>query len=150
LNAMALDLARWLDVEFSISADSVPYSVSKGGIFLKDAATLAGLGIIGKNNLLITPEFGSRVRLKALFLDVALEPTDPIDFAPCQGCDVRCWSACPKDAFRKGAYGKPFCQGQMAIDEANLVRIENWKPDGSADKVVKYCRACELACPVVR
>jgi epoxyqueuosine reductase len=35
----------------------LPYKVEEGGMFLKDAATLAGLGIIGKNNLLITPEF---------------------------------------------------------------------------------------------
>jgi epoxyqueuosine reductase len=33
------------------------YKVEEAGMFLKDAATLAGLGIIGKNNLLITPEF---------------------------------------------------------------------------------------------
>lgn len=36
------------------------------------------------NNLVITPEFGPRTRLGALFLEVELEPTGPIDFNPCE------------------------------------------------------------------
>jgi len=36
------------------------------GLYLKDAAALAGIGPIGKNNLLITKTFGSQVRLRAL------------------------------------------------------------------------------------
>jgi hypothetical protein len=58
----------------------LPYRVEHGGTLFKDAAALAGLGTIGKNNLVITPEYGPHVRLKAMFLDVDLEPTGPIGF----------------------------------------------------------------------
>jgi len=90
-----------LNEEFSINARPLSYRIEEGGIFLKDAAALAGLGIIGKNNLLITPEYGPRVRLRALFLDLDLEPTGPIDFAPGEACDMPCRRACPQKAFRK-------------------------------------------------
>jgi epoxyqueuosine reductase len=108
------------------------------------------LGVIGKNNLLITPEFGPRVRLRALFLDVALEPTGPADFDPCAGCDMPCRRACPQKAFRGGSYSRDLCDMQMGEDETNEVIIENWGNDDSPSTVRKYCRACELACPVAR
>ena len=88
---------------FEIAAQPLPYHVEKGGIFLKDAAMLAGLGIIGANNLLITPQFGPRVRLRALFLDCELAaPTGPLNFSPCDGCNQPCWEACPQQAFVSG------------------------------------------------
>jgi epoxyqueuosine reductase len=103
----------------------LPYKVEEGGVFLKDAATLAGLGMIGKNNLLITPEFGPRVRFKALFLDVDLEPTSPIDFTPCEGYDMPCRRVCPQEAFRNVSYSRALCDTQMGEDVANEVIIEN-------------------------
>lgn len=148
LISMAKSLKRWMKKEFGISARPLPYKVEEGGIFLKDAAVLAGLGIIGKNNLLITPKFGPRVRLRALFLDVDLEPTGPIDFSPCEACDMPCRQACPQKAFRNGSYCMPFCDERMEKDAANEVIVSNWEIDGSPGKVIKYCRACELVCPV--
>ena len=48
-------LVRWLNHEHAIIGRGVPYPIAKGGFFVKDAAVLAGLGVIGRNNLLITP-----------------------------------------------------------------------------------------------
>lgn len=132
---MAKSMSKCLREEFSIRVWPLPYHVEKGGIFLKDAAALAGLGIIGKNNLLITPEFGPRVRLRALFLDVIIEPTGPIDFNPCEACNnMPCRHTCPQKAFKDGSYSRILCNEQMKRDEANKGIF------------VKYCRACELAC----
>jgi epoxyqueuosine reductase len=47
-------LRTWLGEELGISALSLPYQIEFGGAFLKDSAALAGLGIIGKHNLLVT------------------------------------------------------------------------------------------------
>jgi epoxyqueuosine reductase len=120
--------------------------LEEGGVLLKDASVLAGLGVIGKNNMLLTPQHGPRVRLRAMFLDVALEPTGPTDFNPCGECSAPCFDACPQQAFRSGRYERKYCQIQMRKDEDNP-HYYNDRPEGIH---VRYCRACELACPVGR
>lgn len=148
LIGIAKNLQQWMKKEFRIHASPLPYRVEQGGILLKDAAVLAGLGIIGKNNLVITPEYGPHVRLRALFLDVEVEPTGPTDFNPCEGCDMPCRRACPQKAFRNGSYSRALCDLQMGEDEANEVIVENSEIGDSLSNYRKYCRACELACPV--
>jgi epoxyqueuosine reductase len=139
-------LKKWLVEEMDIQARSLRYQIEKGGIFLKDASVLAGIGVIGKNNLLLTPQFGPRVRLRAMFLDVELQPTGLLDFDPCADCDIPCFRACPQDAFRSGTYERKYCVIQMQADEANKATINN-DPD---TWYIRYCRACELSCPVAR
>jgi epoxyqueuosine reductase len=148
LARIAGDLCGWLAGEFAVSTQPLPYQVHDGGVYLKDAAALAGLGVIGRNNLLITPEYGPRVRLRALFIDVDLEPSGPIKFSPCEGCEMPCQKACPRRAFVSGVYSKALCNVQMMADEAKKVLSHAWRDAASPAAVVKYCRACELACPV--
>ena len=64
-------IVKWVRKKHAIEAAEVPYQVERNGVFLKDAAILAGLGVMGRNNLLITPDFGPRVRLRAFLLDAA-------------------------------------------------------------------------------
>jgi epoxyqueuosine reductase len=131
-----------------IDARALPYHVEHGGVFLKDAAVLAGIGIVGENNLLVTPEFGPRVRLRALFLNTDLEQTGPISFDPCPDCPRPCRAACPQDAFSDGSYSRKRCSRQMAADAAAPQRISRLRPGGVTVTVIRYCRACELACVV--
>ncbi len=144
-------LRIWMGEELGIKALSLPYQIEYGGAFLKDSAHLAGLGVIGKHNLLITPEFGTRVRLRGIFIEAELEPTGPLDFDPCNGCDMPCHKACPREAFRSGAFERPLCK------EENDYRYDNEEMlDGSimgikeASMVMKPCRYCELACSVAQ
>jgi epoxyqueuosine reductase len=60
----------------------------KRGIYLKDAAVLAGFGCIGMNNLMITPQFGPRQRIRVLLVNTVLPSTGSMDFDPCNGCDM--------------------------------------------------------------
>ncbi len=143
-------LAQWVKDEFNIKAQLLPYHVARGSVFLKDAAMLAGLGVVGANNLLITPEFGSRIRLRALSLDTKLEPTGPIDFSPCDSCDMSCRTACPQKAFAQGSYSRDLCMRQMRMDEVNRVIIEKDVEEDLPRACVKYCRICELTCPIGR
>jgi epoxyqueuosine reductase len=151
LRMQSRQLRIWMGEELGIKALSLPYQVEYGGVFLKDSAHLAGLGVIGKHNLLVTPEFGTRVRLRGIFIEAELEPTGPIDFDPCTGCDMPCHRACPRDAFRSGAFERPLCRLENDEREANLEVL-----DGSImgidepSKVMKPCRFCELACPVAQ
>lgn len=150
LMELSKSLKEWLADGLGIQARSLAYQVEKGGILLKDSAALAGLGAIGKNNLLITPQYGPRVRLRALFLDADLAPTGPPDYDPCRGCDMPCRAACPMDAFRNGDYGRPFCTEKMRENEANEVLVEKWAGSDTPSRVVKYCRSCETSCPVAQ
>jgi epoxyqueuosine reductase len=79
---------------------ALPYQVEYGRAFLKDSAHPAGLGVIDKNNLLVTPHFGTRVRLQGNFVEAELKPTGPLDFDPFTGCDRHCHRACPREAFQ--------------------------------------------------
>ena len=142
-------LRKWLKDNFDIEAAPLPYPVEKGGIFLKDAAVLAGLGVIGENNLLITPEYGTRVRLRALFLEAELQPADPIDFAPCQDCIRPCHRACPENAFRNGSYDVTLCEPEMHRNRTTFYPVKGEVVGiDSPCQVTKFCRECEFSCPV--
>jgi epoxyqueuosine reductase len=155
-------LSDWVEENFDIKTHKLPYHVEKGGIFLKDAAVMAGLGCIGKNNLLVTPQFGPRVRLRAMILDAQVDPTGPVQFDPCDGCKEPCRRACPQKAYsdivfssiemgmltlpgRNGCYSRATCNIQMEKDiaDAEILPAES---TGEPGKRIKYCRRCEFAC----
>src|SRR6056297_554513 len=60
----------------------------------KTAATRSGLGWVGKNGLLVTPEFGPRVRLGTVLTDWDLPVGEPVTKSGCLSCDL-CVKACP-------------------------------------------------------
>ncbi len=64
-------------------------------------ARLAGMGFIGRHNLLVTPRFGAAVRLVSVFTDALLEPDEPIA-GNCGDCDA-CRLACPAGAIGESA-----------------------------------------------
>jgi epoxyqueuosine reductase len=149
LRKLSKQLRIWLGEDLGISALSLPYQIEVGGAFLKDAAVLAGLGVIGKNNLLVTPECGSHVRLRGIFMEAELEPTGPIDYDPCNGCDRPCHSACPRGAFRSGSYERALCKMEMDQNDADVKKLAGSIMGIEKDcDVIKYCRSCELTCPV--
>jgi epoxyqueuosine reductase len=171
-------LAAWIEEAFGIKAHRMPYWVEKGGIYLKDTAVLAGLGCIGKNNLLVTPELGPRVRLRGMLLEDELTPTGPVAFDPCADCSEWCRKACPQNAFdrivlspaeagmytlpgRDGCFGRAKCYVQMDKDvEDSDMAVAKGLLSGldkralaaeeisRTEKRIKWCRRCELACPV--
>ncbi len=147
-NRMLFDISekliQWMGEAFGVTARPLPYQVRTGGVYLKDAAVLAGLGVIGANNLLITRDFGPRVRLGALLLDADVEPGNPLDFSPCEGCGKPCIDLCPKGAFPDGTFSRPQCMKQMNDDEARACGSDG----ASGPTHVAYCRLCELACLV--
>lgn len=60
----------------------------------------AGLGELGRNGLLITPQYGPRVRLCKIFTDLPLETDKPIEFGvkeTCKECKL-CAENCEVDA----------------------------------------------------
>ena len=136
------NLIEWLKNNYQLDASSLPYYAEYGGVFLKDTAVYAGLGIIGKNNLLINPEWGPRIRLRAILLNAEFQPNKPLqNFSPCDACNIKCQSACPKNCFAQGFYNRDNCITQLNTDKAKSMQ-------NSKNPFIKFCRSCEFACPV--
>jgi len=134
-------LIAWLGKELGIRAFDLPYHPHR-----KDAAVLAGLGMIGRNNLLLAAGLGPRLRLRGLILEAELPPTPRDRIDPCAGCPAPCWSACPQEAFAREVFSRERCNLQMEEDRAAAVREAPGGP-GRTGLLIRYCRACELACP---
>jgi len=79
----------------------------------KHAAVLAGLGRLGRNSLLITPEFGPRVRLACLLTEAPLAETPPIQKDLCTNCNV-CIRECPAQAIQEPEPGQPYTLNRFA------------------------------------
>ena len=158
------EMAAWVEKEFGMGAHLLPYHLEKGGIFFKDAAVLAGFGCIGRNNLLITPQYGPRVRAWALLLDEDLPPTGPAAFNPCLECDGPCRRVCPRKAFDRvahasadlgmeslpgldGCYDRELCRPETEknVEDKEFIRLEG---EEKPAWTIKFCRLCEFACPV--
>ena len=54
-SSITRELSAWLEETFSVKSYRPPYFIESTGIFLKDSAVLAGLGCIGRNNMVVTP-----------------------------------------------------------------------------------------------
>ncbi len=115
LECISFQLARRLeDVGYNVIAIPAtnvwrfrPYKNIEGS-FTPDlsnihAAAAAGLGEIGYNGLLLTPEFGPRQRFCCLVTDAPLVPDPLYDGPPlCDMCG-ECVRHCPMDVFNKEA-----------------------------------------------
>lgn len=113
-----------------------------------DAAARAGLGVLGMNGLLITPECGSFVFLGEVVTDADYEtvtgfhvPDFPAEPPLCEECGA-CVAACPaecKGGAREGCLSAlTQKKGDLTDEEAHAIR---------AGGLVWGCDACQLACP---
>ncbi len=101
LDRLALDLATLVE---NLGAQALPAAASqlvdwqnqRGHLSHKRVAVGAGLGWLGRNNLLVTPRFGAQVRLVTILTDLGLEPDHPIENG-CGSCRA-CIAACPAKA----------------------------------------------------
>ncbi|MHA1467314.1 MAG: 4Fe-4S binding protein [Promethearchaeota archaeon] len=115
----------------------IGFHLYKPGLYLKDAAALAGIGPIGKNNLLITKTFGSQVRLRALVTVAELSYGTPIHESDyCNNCRL-CVDSCPAGALEGGQYNKELCNNYCLENLKNL-----------SENTVIWCNICIEACPI--
>ena len=107
------------------------------------AACLAGLGVLGKNGLLITPDYGSYVFIGCIATTAVLPAAD----APIRSCEAcgACFAACPTGALRAEGYDMARClshisqkKGELSPEETVLLRD---------NRCLWGCDACQDACP---
>mgnify|MGYP001826822100 CR=1 FL=1 len=143
------ELVAWLFGIHGVRAQPLAYQVEKGGVYLKDAAVFAGLGLLGKNNLLLDRKWGPRVRLRAVLIEGRLPSTGPLEnFDPCHRCAMPCRKACPENAFAQRKYDRQLCIKRLESDRAQPIESGQTDSEGFPILVTDWCRRCELACPV--
>ncbi len=69
----------------------------------RHAALLAGLGTFGVNNMILTPEYGPRVRFGSIFSTAELTPNAVLETELCTRC-MLCVKKCPSNAINKEDY----------------------------------------------
>lgn len=149
LREVSESIKQWFRETYDLAALPLPYHVERGGVFLKDAAVLSGMGVIGRNNLLLHPQWGPRIRLRSILLEGDFQTTETLEgFAPCETCEGFCLKACPMEAFPHEKYRWTICVDQINANVDNKVPDGEIGENGTRNPVIKYCRACELACPV--
>ena len=110
----------------------------------KLAAHLAGLGWIGKNCLLITPEFGPRVRLASVLTDCKLDSGTRMD-GRCGDCRA-CVDVCPAGAIR----GVVFDDAEGVGARLDVRACGSYR-DGDvagAKRGAHVCGLCMAVCPM--
>ncbi len=125
-------------------------------VHAKAAATMAGLGWIGKHTLCITPQLGPRVRWCCIVTDAVLPYDEPYTKDLCLGCDDLCIKACPTKAIIPG-YSQGVEPGKKVDFEKCIISQEMLaEPDEGWQKYAKKytkrgfteCLICHDACPV--
>jgi epoxyqueuosine reductase len=82
----------------------------RGILSLKHAGVLAGLGVLGRNTLLMNEKFGNMIWLGAILVSIDLEP-DPV--ASYEGCDSECTlciDSCPQHALDGITINQKLCR----------------------------------------
>jgi len=111
-------------------------------------AIQAGLGECGRHGMLITPEFGPRVRIAKVFTDLPLTADRPVSFGVREFCDRcrRCSRSCPPKAIPDNApsYDKPSISclsgvKKWTVDPEKCFRF--WAAQGTD------CSICIRVCP---
>jgi epoxyqueuosine reductase len=103
----------------------------------KHAASLAGLGSFGHNNVLLTPEYGPRVRFTSIFTTAKMPPDRINKKDLCTHC-LLCVKNCPVEAIPgKGDFPPPVDKRLCAIRSAKL-----------RDEYRSPCGICIKVCPV--
>ena len=111
LNKGVYDLAAFLKKEgyraFPLPSQGTPVDQRflRPLFSFKEAAVWAGMGSLGWHTMLITPEYGPRVRLACLLTDTPLESSPKARKNYCLQCGA-CLRICPATALKKPAEGE--------------------------------------------
>jgi reductive dehalogenase len=110
-------------------------------VILPAVAWQAGLGELGRHGYLISPRFGSRIRLGAVTTDMPLSTDQPIKFGVqdfCKKC-LKCAINCPSGSIPQG--GKEYVRGVEKWQLEMETCFKYWRIIGTD------CGLCMKVCP---
>lgn len=139
LDRLALRLASFIEKEgyraLPIPASQIiDWKNQRAHLSHKKLGRLAGLGWIGRNNLLVNPQLGSRFRLVTVLTDFPL-PLDSIIEGDCGQC-FRCLNVCPAGAIHEN----PLDFNHIACFE----KLDEFRKKGLVGQHI--CGICVKAC----
>jgi epoxyqueuosine reductase QueG len=128
------------------ASDRTDPDTLRGDFPHKTASTLAGLGWVGRNCQLVTPELGPWVRLGTVFTDLPLPTGRAVDRSRCGSC-MECVDACPTGALTGGEWA-PGIDRAMILDAWSCDR---WKQENYSEFNDGHnCGICTAVCPIGR
>jgi len=109
-------------------------SYARGILSLRHAGYLAGLGILGRNTLLINNKFGNMIQLGALLLSEKFEEDPMASYIACEdGCQL-CIRSCPQSALNGTTVNQQACRV-----------LSSYKNERGF--ILKKCWECRKVCP---
>lgn len=111
----------------------------------KMAATSSGLGWIGRNALLISPDYGPRLSLATVLTDAPVRTDAPIEFSMCGDCNL-CLEFCPSEAIT----GEDWSRYEPFVELIRLDRCSSHKKNSKALNGKPNCGLCVNICPYGR
>jgi epoxyqueuosine reductase QueG len=147
LNSMATNVCEFLESEgyrnLPIPAAYPRVNMDLCGILShRHAAVLAGIGEFALNNMLTTPQYGSRVRLVSIVTEAELETTEPYTDSICKKtqaeCDKACVKACPINAISE----------EGVVNKDSCLRYQEQIMPWSAAEL--RCGSCISSCPIAK
>jgi epoxyqueuosine reductase QueG len=108
----------------------------------KIAATSAGMGWIGRNGLLISPEYGPRLSLATVLTDAPLKTGKPIEKNLCGACTL-CVEHCPSGAIT----GNKWSRKKPYVELLRLNNCKNHKKGSRGFDDKPNCGLCITICP---
>lgn len=140
LNTVAGALqSQFPEHRFLVGTDSSPLDE-------RQCARLAGLGIQGKNGLVIVPPYGSWVFLGTILTTLPLQSA-PEPAPACIGCDA-CVRACPGGALRSAPFDESLCLSALTQKKGTLNAQEEALL--KAHPLIWGCDICQQVCPYNR
>jgi epoxyqueuosine reductase len=108
----------------------------------KMIAHIAGSGWIGKSCLLVTPQYGPRVRLISVLTNAPLECFDNPGDQKCGECN-ECVKICPVQAIK----GKNYVPGEPREVRFDFLKCQNYFEEMKATRKYNVCGLCLYVCP---
>jgi epoxyqueuosine reductase len=109
----------------------------------KKAASLAGLGWVGKSCLLITPDRGPRVRWGTVLTDAPLATDSPLPGNGCGGCR-KCVVSCPAQAFSGKAWKASDSREERMDAKKCFTFLQVTRKQAAG---IEACGICVYVCP---
>lgn len=142
---------RVLEELYGVTSEDYRYYVDAGPVLERAWAARSGVGFIGKNAMLISPEWGNWLFLAAILTRVELPACGPVRGAAaggigalCGRCD-RCLKSCPTGALvRPGVIDARRCVSYLTIEHKGAIPRE-WR--GAIGDRLYGCDDCAAVCP---